>query len=343
MKIVVDKIASVTKNVPLTNKVEITSKIVCEEGAVIAVEVLKDKKIYNQLELTTGRLSTIHKGDILVVALGNRRALKGFVGEVPKKLKVNDIINILNLGGVAGICTSANIHEVGLPLKAKVLGAVCDKNKKPINIKAYKLFAKADKIKSKIPLIVISGTCMSVGKTTVACEIVKGASKEGYKIFCAKLAGIAALRDTANMQDYGAHQTVSMIDAGYTSTAIDPEQSVEITKGAINYLSKEKPDYIVIELGDGIIGEYGVMEILRDSEFRKNITFHVGCAHDPVGALKLYEICKELKVPLHLISGPVTDNSIGTQFIAKHLSIPAINGLTNGKKLFPKLLENKIR
>lgn len=343
MKIIVDKIGSVTKNVPLGHQVEVTSKIKCEEGAIIAVEVLKDKKIYNQLELTSGRLSTIHKGDILVVALGNRRALKGFVGEVPKNLKVDDVINLLNLGGVAGICTSANVHEVGLPLKVKVLGAVCDKNKDPLNIKQFKLFEKSKTIKSKIPLIIITGTCMNVGKTTVACEIVKGACKKGFKIYCAKMAGIAALRDTANMQDYGAEKTVSMIDAGYTSTAMNPKESVEITKGAINYLSKDKPDYILVELGDGIIGEYGVLENLKDPELKKNITVHVGCAHDPVGALKLYEICKEFKIPLHLISGPVTDNSIGTKFIHENLLIPAINGLINGEKLFPKLYENQIK
>src|SRR3989339_767181 len=98
MKILVDKIGSVTKNLNLSYELEITESIPSEEGIVIVAEVLEDKKQYNQLELPTGRFSTLKKGDIVVVALGNRRALKGFVGKIPDQVKVNDVIHILNLG-----------------------------------------------------------------------------------------------------------------------------------------------------------------------------------------------------------------------------------------------------
>ena len=56
MKLLLDKIGSVTKNCGLSQEVEITKNIVCKEGAVIAVKVLEDKKIYNQLELVSGRM-----------------------------------------------------------------------------------------------------------------------------------------------------------------------------------------------------------------------------------------------------------------------------------------------
>src|SRR3989338_4743737 len=124
MKILLDKIASVTKNANLPEKVTVIEKLVVEEGALLVVEALKNKTIYNQLELVSGRLSTIQKGDILAVALGNRRALKGFVGDLPEKLKVGDTIHLLNMGGVAGICTSQNVKEVGYALKVKVIGAI---------------------------------------------------------------------------------------------------------------------------------------------------------------------------------------------------------------------------
>ena len=102
MKILLNKIASVTKNANLPNLVNVSSKIVAEAGAIIVVKVLEDKEIYNQLELPSGRMSTIHKGDIIAVALGNRSALKGFVGEVPKKLKVGDIIKVGQAIGLEG-------------------------------------------------------------------------------------------------------------------------------------------------------------------------------------------------------------------------------------------------
>lgn len=341
MQITIDKIASVTQNARLKHKVEITGKIKSVEGQIIAVEVLEDKSNYNQLELASGRLSKITKGDILAVALGNRRALKGFVGNVPEKLKVDDVINILNLGGVAGVCTSENFQEVGHALKVRVLGAIT-RNGKSLNIADFKLFAPAQTLKSKIPLIIISGTCMNVGKTSAACEIIKHAARKGYTVYAAKLAGIAAQRDTEHMKDHGAKKAVSVIDGGSTST-VNKRGSVEITKGAINYLSKGKPDFIVIEFGDGVFGEYGVMDILKDKEIQSCISAHVGCAHDPMGATKIYETCHEIGAELDLISGPVTDNSVGSAFVAKILNIPAYNALTQSEKLFNTVIKKCLK
>jgi len=345
MKILLDKIASVTKNTQLPPEVDVTDKFVSEEGAVLAVEVMEDKKIYNQLELVSGRMSTIKRGDTLAVALGNRRALKGFIGEVPKTLKTGDIINLLNLGGVSGICTSENFREVGHALKMKVLGAVVDPSDKstPLNIKNFVLFEASDSIKSKVPLIVVSGTCMNVGKTSAACEVIKHFNREGFKIHGAKLAGIAAQRDTENMKDYGAKKAVSFVDAGYTSTVNNGKQSVAVTKGAINYLSIGNPDYIVIEFGDGVFGEYGVMDVLRDREIQDSIEIHIGCAHDPMGAAKLVQVCAEIGAPLDFISGPVTDNSVGTSFVERTLKMPAINALAYEEESLKKILDTCLK
>lgn len=335
-KIFLDKFGSVTKNVPLKNDVAISPTIAAEEGAVLAVEVLEDKKTYNQLELVSRRMSVLKKSDRIAVALGSRRALRGFVGEVPKTLKVGDTINVLNMGGVAGICTSENIKEVGHALRVKVLGSICNEaNGHPLNIKDHRLFEEKEHLSSVTPLIIVSGTCMNVGKTSVASEIIKQGTHHGFKMMAAKLAGVAALRDTENMTDYGAKLAVSFLDAGYSSTV--GLKSVTVTKGAVEYLSSFKPDYIVIEFGDGILGEYGVYDILCDPEIQKQIIAHVGCANDPPGALKLAEICAQIGAPIDVISGPVTDNSVGSSFIKNTLKLPAFNGLTQGEDLFNHL------
>ncbi len=248
MKIILDKIASVTKNTGIGFEVEISDDISCEEGAVLAVEVLEDKKIYNKVELVSGRMSASHKGDVLAVALGNRQALRGFVGHVPTELKVGDTINVLNLGGVAGLCDSANVQEVGDALKVKVLGSIVDKNG-PINTKNYTLFDPIEHLENSAKLIIVSGTCMHVGKTSVAGEVIKHARRARLKIVGAKLAGVAALKDSESMSDFGAMKVVSFLDAGFPST-VNREEAVAVAKGAIEYLSKENPDYIVIEFGD---------------------------------------------------------------------------------------------
>ena len=74
--IVVDKVASITQACGLSNEVRIaTDKIPSEEGVVVVVEVLTNKSTYNTLELTSGRMAKVAKGDIIVGALVNSSVL----------------------------------------------------------------------------------------------------------------------------------------------------------------------------------------------------------------------------------------------------------------------------
>src|ERR1700692_2532087 len=121
--VVVDKIASVTQACALSHELRITADIACEEGVVVVVEVLTNKSTYNTLELTSGRMAKVSRGDIVVGALGHRKALFGYSGHIPDTLKPGDVIQMLNIGGVLGICDSAT-PDKGKPFDCKVLGTV---------------------------------------------------------------------------------------------------------------------------------------------------------------------------------------------------------------------------
>ncbi|MBI1300176.1 MAG: hypothetical protein GC137_00820 [Alphaproteobacteria bacterium] len=322
-KIFIDKISSVTKNLELTHNETILNDhkvmLPCEMGTVLATEVLEDKSIYNEMELPTGRMSKLKKGDVIAVALGKRAALKGFVGDLPKTLKAGDVIHLLNMGGVAGECTSANISEVGQPLRIRVLGAITRKNK-ILNVNQKLLFKPQSKMKSDVPLIIVTGTSMDSGKTTVATEIVKTLTHMGMKLAGTKLTGVGTLRDLYKMQDYGVYKSVSFMDAGITSTAnLDDKTIRNVARGAIDYLSKDNPDAIIIEFGDGLMGRYGVNAVLETPEIQKNVRLHIGCAGDPIGALGLARGCAEIGLPIDVISGPVTDNDVGKGIIKEKL------------------------
>ncbi|MCI5145930.1 MAG: hypothetical protein D3923_10475 [Candidatus Electrothrix sp. AR3] len=340
MKIILDKIGSVTILCQLSSEVEVCEQFVSSEGTVLAARVLNEKNIYNKMELVTGRLATVQYGDIIAVALGARSALKGYVGSVPSHLEKGDIIQLLNIGGVAGELESANSKEVGKAFNLEVIGVIL-KNDQPVNIKNYTLYAPEENLDSETPLVLIAGTSMDSGKTTVASEIIKYSSRAGYKVHAAKMAGVAALRDTENMSDYGAKMTTSFLEAGLPST-VGTEISLQCTKGSINYLSKGKPDFIVIELGDGIYGEYGVNAILEDEEIRNNTACLIGCAYDPVGAVGLTMYGRKINNPFHIISGPVTDNSVGVNYVTQHCKIIAVNAFNDPISFLP-IIENSIR
>lgn len=325
--IILDKIGSVTKNLGLKHKEKLTDTIPCDMGTVVAAEVLEDKSVYNELELVSGRMSKLKKGDIIAVALGSRMALKGYTGRLPSRLNTGDVIHLLNFGGVAGICTSANVTEVGEPLRIRVLGGITRARGKVLNIKEANLFAPLKTMKNKTPLIIVTGTSMDSGKTTAASEIVKTLTRMGMSLAGTKLTGVGAHRDIYKMEDNGVTKAVSFTDCGISSTAsIQDSDIVAMSKGALEYLStKTKPDAIIIEFGDGVMGKYGVEAILSDPQIQDNVYLHIGCASDPVGAVGLARACEDLGLPLDIISGPVTDNEVGKQIIAEKIGCMTYN------------------
>ena len=118
-----DRISSSTRNAALPPEVIVGDEIVAAEGYVLAVRILEDKATYNTIEDTTGRMLALRAGDVLAGVLGTRRALRGYAGVVPPHIAVGDTIEVLNLGGILGRCTSVN-PEIGAPFRAEVLGAI---------------------------------------------------------------------------------------------------------------------------------------------------------------------------------------------------------------------------
>ena len=302
------------------------------EGESIVVQVLGAQKKYGELEMTDGRMSKMREGDILAGALGERKALEGIVGIIPKNVKYSDILNILNLGGVIGIAVSWNKDFVSHPVKVKVLGSIVNGNK-TINIHNFSL-KPAMKLKSKIPIIAVMGTAMGVGKTTVACELIHALVKQkGLKVAAAKLTGVATQRDVLMMKDVGVIKALTFHDVGLTSTLNNHDGVVPATKTILNTLSKDKPEIIVVELGDGIIGWYGVEKLLNDKEFIQSVSFSIVCAHDLVGAIGAKDILEKKGLKTNFFAGPVTNNTAGTDYLENILQIPSADIRDNKSKL----------
>lgn len=324
-----DKIASVCARLPLPKSVSLSPSIDCREGSVLAVQALEEKTTYDQVELPDGRMAKIIKGDLIVGALGSRKALKGFVGQVPSRLAVGDTIHILNLGGVLGQCVSEN-KDLGHPLKVKVLGQVMLEGH-AANIRSHAL-PVAHALARSAPLILVSGTCMSAGKTLAACHIVRGLKLAGLRVAAGKVTGVSLKRDVLNMEDYGAEKGLYFTDFGLPST-VDVADVAPIAKGLVRELDSIQPDAIVLELGDGLMGGYGVRSILADADLRALTASHVLCANDPVAAWGGKLFFDRLGLSIDCVSGPVTDNLVGVQFVQDELGLTGINSRTEGEKL----------
>jgi hypothetical protein len=332
-----DRIASSTRNAHLSPEVILGNDILAAEGYVLAVRILEDKSTYNTVEDLSGRMVSLRKGDVLAGTLGSRRALRGYAGEVPSHLAVGDTIEVLNLGGILGRCTSMN-PEIGPPFKAEVLGAVLafpalgDRIGRPAHIRDSAV-PTADVLEGSVPVVYVAGTCMNAGKTVAATELVRGLARSGLKVAAAKLTGVSLMRDTLAMQDAGAAVALTFNDAGAASTRAG--MTVPVAKGIFNRLMKSaRPDVIVAELGDGILGEYGVQDILRDPDLSQLGAAWVMAAPDPVGCWGADQLMRQtFRLSITVLTGPATDNEVGRDYIRASLGIPAHNALRDADGL----------
>jgi hypothetical protein len=286
-----DKIASSTRNAGLSDEVILGDEIVAAEGYVLAVRILAEKSSYNTLEDLSGRMVELRAGDVLAGTLGSRRALRGYAGDVPSTISVGDTIDVLNLGGILGRCTSVN-PDIGPPFRAEVLGAVLsfpalgDRIGRPAHIRD-RAVPPAEVLQCRVPVVYVAGTCMNSGKTVAATELVRGLSRLFNKL----------------VEPLGA-----------------------------------RPEVIVAELGDGILGEYGVQDILRAPDLAALGAAWVMAAPDPVGCWGARELMRdEYGLAITVITGPATDNSVGRDYITAALGLPAHNARRDAEQLVARV------
>jgi hypothetical protein len=336
--VVVDKIASVTQALSLKHDLRIEDEnIPAEEGVVLVVEILGNKSTYNTLELTSGRMAKVGRGDIVVGALGTRKALFGYSGHIPEKVKAGDTIQMLNIGGVLGVCDSVN-PDKGRPFDCRVLGVVLqfpylgERIGVPARVGSRKLDYDARLDTQGVPVVALAGTCMEAGKTAAACAIVSRMRHRGLVVDVFKATGVSLRRDILAMEDSGARHSLIFTDLGVVTTT--PKTGPALTRTMLTELSAKRPDVIVFELGDGLIGTYGVAAILECDDIRGALTSVVLSANDPVAAWGGVKLLRErFHVDPSVVTGPATDNAVGVQIIEEQMQVRACNAINDGAKL----------
>ena len=334
MRIHLDKIASITRNLDLGRWVTLTPEIEAREGAVVVGRIHGQKHVYNQLEDVHGRMSVLHAGDVIVGALGHRNALQGYEGVLPTSVQAGQHIHLLNLGGVMGHCVSSN-PGVGDPFEVEIMGQVLafpefgNRTGQPAFIHSNALEGKPGA--GPVPVVFVAGTCMNAGKTFAACALVRAFTQAGFKVGGAKLTGVSLMRDILAMQDYGAEHILDFTDAGVACTG--PATAVKAANIIFTELAAKGVDLIIAETGDGIMGEYGVQAILQDPALQAWGVAYVLCANDPVGVEGAVRNLKDVYgIQVDVVAGPATDNQVGARFVAT-LGLPAANAQTHAREL----------
>ncbi|MFH1963911.1 MAG: hypothetical protein ABIJ42_00050 [Acidobacteriota bacterium] len=302
-------------------------------GDLVVASVREVNPLYPGLELEDGSEIVLERGNILIGVLGSRRALLGFSGRVPASLEIGQPLHLLNKGGVIGECTAFN-RKLEWPTSLEFLGTVTREDK-ALNLGQYAQPIFKGPL-PEVPMVMILGTCMNAGKTTVARQIIDVFTRRGLQINAGKVAGVACRRDILSMKKSGAEKVMSFHDFGFPSSS-EMKTLLPVARSLHHSLSENNPDFIVMEMGDGILGGYQVSSLFEDSEYISRAMCTVICANDLMGVWGALQWLKPAGISAEdhpvLISGPVTDSGEGVDYIENNWGVTAANALDSKGKI----------
>ena len=328
-----DLIASAASKVALPDPLRIAATEVPHHGDIVLARVQQVNSAYPNLETASAREVPLREGNVMLGTLGVRRALYGFSGELPSRLDSGSPLHLLNKGGVIGECTAFH-RALGWPARVEYLGTVMN-NGRALNLCDGGLELKTGPL-PETPLVLVMGTCMNAGKTAVCKQILSLFTERGFSLNAGKVAGVACFRDLAGMKQAGAKKVLSFHDFSLASTA-QVSDLAPVARSLVHHLAESEPDFIVLEMGDGILGGYQVSSLFRDREFLERGLCIVLCANDFMGVWgSLQWMTQQGYDPREhpvLVAGPVTDSAEGIRYIEENLAVPAANVFDSGGKL----------
>lgn len=311
------KTAFVTRRVPSTAmRTLISGPMRPRTGDLVLARV--DRLGYQtRLELTSGRKASLHPGDEIILAYGDRYATDQFEAEVPPNLGPT---NLVATGGIASRMLS-RLKGIRPATCITPLGLIGDAHGTPLNLSQFAFLPQMPPaVRPRI--IVVLGTSMNSGKTTINRQLVSGLSRAGCRPGAAKVTGTGSGGDFWVMADAGAHVVADFTDAGYASTYKIPTDLLE--KAAIDlitHLSSQGCGVILLEIADGLLHQQNI-ELLQSDFFRTFVDGVMFAACDSMGAVLGVSQLQTLGVPLLGVSGSFTASELLVKETARACSVP---------------------
>ena len=142
------------------------------------------------IELYNGRMIIVAEGDLVMGALGTRHATLEATGDW-REVTADGEIHALTGAGLMGKCTSRSAMLAPL-LSMQYQGHVMLDGEKAC---MYDYVSPVPAQRFALPVILIIGTSMSSGKTTVGRIMVRQLKKQGLRVIGAKFTGAGRYRD----------------------------------------------------------------------------------------------------------------------------------------------------
>jgi hypothetical protein len=270
------------------------------------------------LELSNGRRCSLHEGDLLAVAFGNRYATMQFEGYARLD---EDRCDLLTMGGVCGLVESKHAKAPD-PSKLRLIGFLGDSDERPLRLRNFALAARP--AASQPHIVVVCGTSMDSGKTHTALSLIMGLRRQGFEVAAIKLTGTATGKDIWNMLDAGACEAFDFVDGGFPSTYLcSAEELVDLYHLLVARASSRLPDFVVVEIADGLF-QNETSSLLQHRHFTQNVAAWIFAAGDPLGAAGGVRVLRTWGIEPLAVSGIVSMSALGIQETQKATQLPCL-------------------
>lgn len=308
-------------------------KVQWKTGDYVVGEITNPGSDNLKIELINGRMRGFMKGDLVVGALGERYATLEATGSW-REVEDDGIMHLLTSGGLIGKCTSKSVYLPYL-IEIRYLGHASRGDQ---ICKMDDFVPQVTPHTFKIPVILLVGTSMSAGKTTVARIVVNHLKRAGLKIVAGKLTGASRYRDTLSLKDVGAHAIFDFVDIGLPSSVFPREQFRNRLRQLLSQMSHSEADVAVIELGASPLEPYN--GDIAYEEIKNQVKCTILCASDPYA---VYGVMKSFKLTPDIVSGIATNTYAGSELIEKLCEVKALNLIDPSTSSdLKKILSNKL-
>ncbi|WP_372792475.1 hypothetical protein [Lutibacter sp.] len=262
----------------------------------VAIFKVKDIGKHNRIQSTNGNNKYILPGDLIMGAFGNRYATEQMEGYVPDTY--HNSYHILGQGGAIGILKSIHTKfELVGPTTLSLIGYLVHENGEVINTKYLNdeiTTYKSIPLNTDPKVILSLGTSMDSGKTTSAAFLARGLKLAKKKPAYIKLTGTVYTKDKNMVSDYGATISLDFSHFGFPSTYMcSTHELLDLYQNLIDYVKPYNPDYIIVEIADGLL-QRETYALIHHKNFMNKVSGALFSSLDSMSAIAGADMLTEL-------------------------------------------------
>lgn len=314
----------VTRNVCLDHAFSLSSKEPVV-GDLLLARVDRIRQ-HSRLENAEGRRVHLYPGDEIVVVAGHRYATAQFHAEAPSSLGA---CHLVAAGGIAANMVSKSA-QVKPATEITLIGTLADAAGEKLNLSRYARLKQSylHPAAEAMPVLVVIGSDMNSGKTTLACSAINSFRNAGMRVAGAKLTGTGAGPDYWKMLDAGAFQVRDFVDAGMPSTAgINESQLIDLLRTMKADAMHQHADVLVVEVADGVFQPE--TRALLTGSLASEVTGALVAADSAAAAVMTAERVIHAGIPVYAMGGVFTRSALCSEEVERALGLPVYtqNGL----------------